>query len=323
LRIGPISALLIPLLLVAGSLADTIHFKNGTFIQVDKSQEDGDQLEYWIGSTKYTASKADIEKIDKDNGQAIRLGSPGAPDIVVSSGSQTFNVSEGVVSRTPANHFTIRYVGDQPRYALEEAVLTVLQDQYGQVAEALKFRPAGNIPVTLLMQRDFFDGTQATAWAGARDGQLRIPMQGIRDMTPALEHVLRIEVGRALVYDVMGSRSPAWLDQGLAQMLEAHNSSPYALVAVSQFQQHKEIPFADMEKPFNTLPVGQTKLAYAESLSLMKYLSSKYGMDSVLRIMKEIKDGSTPEAALRSVTQSGYAELQVQVGEFLAKGGAR
>jgi hypothetical protein len=311
------------MLVCAAALADTIHFKNGTYIQVDKSQENGNQIDYWIGSTKYSASKADIEKIEKDSGPGIRLGSQSEGTIVVpANGDRTFSISESV-ARAPASHFAISYVGIEPRYALEQAVVAVLQDQYDRVSQALKFRPTENIPVTLNMERDFFDATQAPAWAGARDGKLRIPMQGIQEMTPALEHVLRIEAGRALVHGVTGGRAPAWLDQGLAQMLEPHSSSPYLLMAMSQFQQNKEIPFADLEKPFNTLPPGQVKLANAESLVLMQYLNSKYGMDGILRMMKETKNGAAPEVALRRVTGSGYAELRGQVAEFLAKGGSK
>jgi hypothetical protein len=303
--------------LVTCCLADTIRFKNGTFIHVDKTQDNGGSVDYWIGSTKYTAAKDDIEKIEKDSGPGIRLGPQSEGTITVpANGDRTFSISENV-ARGPASHFTLSFAGDQPRYALEEAVMNTLQEHYDRVAQALKFRPAENIAVTLYMQREFFDGTQAPAWAGTRDGKLRIPMQGVPNMTPALEHVLKIEVGRAFVYLMVHGRAPAWLDHGLAQMLEPPGSSPFALVLVSQFKQHTEIPFADLEKPFSAMPTGQIKLASAESLAMVQYLNSKYGMDGVLRVAKDIGDGTAPEAALRSVTGSGYVELEGEVAEFV------
>jgi len=46
-------------------VADTIRFKNGAYIEVDKASEKDGQIEYWMGSTKYTIPKAKVEKIVK------------------------------------------------------------------------------------------------------------------------------------------------------------------------------------------------------------------------------------------------------------------
>ena len=44
-------------------VADTIHFKNGAYIEVDKASEKDGQIEYWLGSTKYTIPSTKVEKI--------------------------------------------------------------------------------------------------------------------------------------------------------------------------------------------------------------------------------------------------------------------
>ena len=62
--------------------ADTVHFKNGTFITVDKAVENGANVDYFIGSTKYTVPKASVERIDHDQGLGISIGSSAQTNLV-------------------------------------------------------------------------------------------------------------------------------------------------------------------------------------------------------------------------------------------------
>ena len=58
-------------------------------------------------------------------------------------------------------------------------------------------------------------------------------------------------------------------------------------------------------------------MAYAESLSALEYLRSRYGMDNVLRILRRVGSGETPEGALRAVTRSDYADLERGLTAYL------
>lgn len=48
--------------------ADTLYLKNGMYIVVTKATEKDGQIEYWVGSTKYTISKTLVTKIEPGNG---------------------------------------------------------------------------------------------------------------------------------------------------------------------------------------------------------------------------------------------------------------
>src|SRR5438445_13329198 len=51
--------------------AETIYLKNGMYIKVWKTEEKDGQIEYWVGSTKYTISKSAVAKIDAGNGPKV------------------------------------------------------------------------------------------------------------------------------------------------------------------------------------------------------------------------------------------------------------
>jgi tetratricopeptide (TPR) repeat protein len=55
--------------------ADTLYLKNGMYIVVTKATEKDGQVEYWVGSTKYTISKTLVTRIGPDNGPSTNLHS--------------------------------------------------------------------------------------------------------------------------------------------------------------------------------------------------------------------------------------------------------
>jgi len=58
------------LLLAAATLAsaDTLYLKNGIYIVVKKAEEKDANIEYWVGSTKYTIAKSAVDRIEAGNG---------------------------------------------------------------------------------------------------------------------------------------------------------------------------------------------------------------------------------------------------------------
>ena len=217
-----------------------------------------------------------------------------------------------------SRHFSLRYEGGETSLALQRELLGTLEEQYGQLARELDYSPRENMVVTLYTQKQFFDITEAPSWAsGLNDGKLRIPIQGVTSMTPELQHVLKHELTHSFVRFMVGDRCPSWLNEGLAQLMEPRSSSPYAGVLAGLFEQHKQIPFAALEHPFNGLSESQANVAYAESLSALDYLRSRYGMDDVLRILRRVGSGEAPESALRAVTRSDYADLEKGLAAYL------
>jgi Tfp pilus assembly protein PilF len=217
-----------------------------------------------------------------------------------------------------SRHFSLRYEGGETSLALQRDLLGTLEDQYQQLKRELDYSPRENIVVTLYTKKQFFDVTEAPSWStGLNDGKLRIPIQGVTSMTPELQRVLKHELTHSFIRFMVGDRCPSWLNEGLAQLMEPLSSSAEASVLAGLFEQHKQIPFALLEHPFNGLSEVQAHVAYAESLSALEYLRSRYGMDDVLRILQRVGSGEAPESALRAVTQSDYPDLEKALTAYL------
>jgi tetratricopeptide (TPR) repeat protein len=71
------------------AFADTIYFKNGIYIEAENASEKDGQIEYWVGSTKYTIPSNRVEKITKGAAPAVQPAPRGtrAPSSSVSTSS--------------------------------------------------------------------------------------------------------------------------------------------------------------------------------------------------------------------------------------------
>ena len=219
-----------------------------------------------------------------------------------------------------SRHFSLRYVGGETSLTLQRDLLGTLEEHFQQLTRDLDYTPDENLVVTLYTQKQFFDITEAPSWAGGlNDGKLRIPIQGISVVTPELQRVLKHELTHSFIGLIAGNSCPSWLNEGVAQVMESRDASPYASGLGALYAQHKQIPLRALEGPFNRLNEAQATVAYLESLTVVEYLRMRYGMNDVLRVLRRIGSGESPEAALRAVTRSSYTDLENELTAYLVE----
>src|SRR2546429_5221577 len=85
--------------------AETIYLKNGMYIKVWKTEEKDGQIEYWVGSTKYTISKSAVAKIEAGNGPKVSTRSTAPnPAIGAPPAIQDLTRRDLAPSAGPAKH---------------------------------------------------------------------------------------------------------------------------------------------------------------------------------------------------------------------------
>ena len=178
--------------------------------------------------------------------------------------------------------------------------------------------PRSSIPVVLYTGQAFFDVTQAPSWSSAvNDGKLRIPIEGMTSVTPELARVLKHELAHSFVTQISNGRCPQWLQEGIAQSVEP-KSLAHGSALARMFASDHEIPFNALERSFMQFSTIQAAIAYDESLAAVQYINDTYGMSDIQRVLERLAQGSSTEAALRAVVHSDYAQLQTEVGKYLA-----
>ncbi len=227
--------------------------------------------------------------------------------------------AESDFSESETGHFSIRYEGATTADDLRHQIQDSLENDYGDLVRDLGIEPRHNISVSLYTNQAFFDVTQAPAWIGAlNDGKLRIPIQGLRSVTPELAHVLKHELAHSFINQASQGRCPQWLNEGIAQLVEPKQLGGIRGRNLAElYRRGQQIPLSSLESSFLTFSPFEALLAYDESLAAADYIRDTYGIAELRTILERLGEGASTETALRTTIHSGYGDLEEQVSRHL------
>ena len=218
-----------------------------------------------------------------------------------------------------SSHFTLRYSGAaEPELARE--VLHTLEAHFSAIESELSYTPPDSIGVVLYTQQAFADITRAPSWAGAlNDGRIRVPVQGLSEVTPELSRVLKHELTHSFVGQKTGGRAPTWIQEGIAQWMEGKRAGDDAEALLQNSQSAQAIGLGQLEGSWMGLSGDAAAYAYGWSLAAIEYIVQTDGMGDVERILERIGSGSSTEQALRDVLHSDYQDLMQETTDYLRK----
>lgn len=192
-----------------------------------------------------------------------------------------FNESRGA-------HFRVLFEGPSDD-GLAQRVVQMLEGAYLNVGSRLGTYPAHAITVVLYTQEQFRDVTRSPEWAAASyDGQIRIPVRGARGQEGALEGILTHEYVHAVVASLAGRAVPAWLNEGLATVLEPGESG-WASEVLADTPSRPALD--SLHDNFAGLPADQVHVAYALSAAAVDRMMSVGGVSGVVLLLEDMAKG--------------------------------
>jgi tetratricopeptide (TPR) repeat protein len=216
-------------------------------------------------------------------------------------------------------HFMLRYSGaSEP--ALARAVLHSLERHYGAIESELNYSPPDSIGVILYTQQAFADITQAPNWVGAlNDGRIRVPVQGLSDVTPDLSRVLKHELTHSFIQQKTRGHAPTWIQEGLAQWMEGKRSDTNAATLVRMYTADPSMGVLHFGGDWMKMSSTDSGIAYAWALANVEYIVQAGGMNDIDRILGRLATGESPEAAVQEVLRGNYADLAHDTVTYLRK----
>jgi len=222
------------------------------------------------------------------------------------------NYREGVTA-----HFTLKYSGAADP-DLAGGVLHALEDDFNDIQSELDYTPPESIAVILYTDQAFADITRAPSWAGAiNDGRIRIPVQGLTDVSPDLARELRHELTHSFVGQKTHGRAPTWVQEGIAQYIEGRRSSASAEALLDLAAKGSPPRLEMLEGSWMGLSGDSASVAYAWSLAAIESIVDEGGMSDVNRLLDHIATDPSTEDALRAALHDSYADLDQQTLVFL------
>jgi tetratricopeptide (TPR) repeat protein len=223
-----------------------------------------------------------------------------------------------------SEHFVLRYDGAAAP-ELARGILRQLEDDFRSVSAVLDYRPAEPVAILLYTNQAFADITRAPTWVGAvNDGRIRIPVQGLASVTPALARVLRHELTHSLVAGKTRGRCPVWLQEGVAQWMDGSRVGPATAASlVSLYDRHQDPSLAALENSWMSMSQELAGTAYAWALAVVESLVHEGGASEIERLLARIASEPTTEAAVRSTVRLDYAALNRFTAEYLRSNSLR
>lgn len=188
-----------------------------------------------------------------------------------------------------------------------------LENTYRRVGARLGVYPSERITVVLYTREQFNTITRLTSWsAAAYDGRIRIPIAVSPDEREDLDRVLSHEFVHALVGMLGGRTVPAWLNEGLATVLEPAGSED-AEAALGRTPARRNL--SKLHDSFINLSRDDAEIAYASAARAVRRLLEQRGAPAVVALLQDLGQGTTFATAFQQRIDMPY--------EFFAEIAAR
>ena len=218
--------------------------------------------------------------------------------------------SESRFAETRGVHFRVLFEGPVDQ-ALARRAVEMLEAAYLRIGDALSFYPTQSVEVVLYTSQQFRDITRGPSWVGGVfDGRIRVPVKGALDQRDDLERVLAHEYVHALVGGIAGRGVPAWVNEGLAVVLEPGGLSGAERVVASARSRPR---LAELHTGFGGLPEVLAQLAYAESAVAARAMLDVRGPSAVLMLLRDLAAGAQFSTAFHQRIGVRYEEFQDQI----------
>jgi tetratricopeptide (TPR) repeat protein len=205
------------------------------------------------------------------------------------------------------DHFTVSFEGPQDA-AMAAQALESLNKAFWRICDIFGTYPIKSVPVVLYSGEQFSDITRSPKWAaGAFDGTIRIPMRGADEKGDDLDRVLAHEFSHALIRSLATRGVPAWLNEGLASVLESDDLS----WATSRMEKVKRAPsLKALASSFARLSGADAQVAYAASALAAKRLLDEAGGAAIASLLRDLGAGVDFDEAFLHRIQKSLADFE-------------
>ncbi len=184
-------------------------------------------------------------------------------------------------------HFTALFeaAADEP---VAREVLGRLEVAYCRIGNTLGVYPSQPVSVVLYTRQQYGEITRLADWSAAGyDGRIRVPLGRTLEQREELDRVLSHEYVHAVVAMLGGRTVPAWVNEGLATVLE----SPESADAEHTLTRTAGPKLSKLHGSFAGLPARDAELAYASAARAVRRLIDQRGLAAVVAILEDLGRG--------------------------------
>ena len=188
-----------------------------------------------------------------------------------------------------SEHFIGLYesAADEP---LARDALARLEAAQGRVRDALGVGAGDPVTVVLYTREQFDRITKLASWSVAGfDGRIRVPLGGAAAAHDDLDRVLSHELVHAIVARLGGRAVPAWMNEGLATVLEPAGSGD---VEAALTRGAVPADLSQLHGGFAGLSRRDAEVAYASAARAVRRLLERRGAAAIVSLLQDLGRGA-------------------------------
>ena len=183
-----------------------------------------------------------------------------------------------------------------------------------------------SVGVKLLPKNDFFKETGAPRWTNAMfyRNEILVPVQNFNNINwEKLNKTLKHEYTHAVTYALTAGSCPAWIDEGLAQIIEDADTSILKRSLRVWLKDEQTIPLKHLNQGFTKLKLDAVGPAYAQSKAAVALLLGRE--DGVNRLFKliQLTRYLSVDKAFGLVYEQSLSEFESELSRKLRQSDAR
>jgi tetratricopeptide (TPR) repeat protein len=210
-------------------------------------------------------------------------------------------------------HFSVLFQGPSDDLVARR-IVELLEDAYWRVGGVLQSYPTEPVSVILYTKEQFRVAANAPDWAVAvYDGRIKIPTVGALDNPAELKRTLAHEFTHAVVAQLAGGAAPKWLNEGLAELLEADDFSRVEGVLA---RSTRRLPLTQLERDFGALPPDDVPLAYAQSALAVRKMFDLRGAQAVVALLQGLGRGVRFDRAFETTIFMRYDDFVSMLARY-------
>lgn len=185
---------------------------------------------------------------------------------------------------------------------ISASALKILNETHTELSRIFKVTPQKEVVLRFLSPKEFKRQTGAPSWTSAMffRNEITIPLNSSGIDPKELERALRHEYVHAVIAEISNYRGPAWLDEGVAQIIEGE-PNPLLGPALKNWLIHNDpIPLNWLHGGFTTLKAEIVPAAYAQSLFASRLLLRRYGFSAITEYFQLLATGYPEFKAFKS-----------------------
>jgi len=200
--------------------------------------------------------------------------------------------------------------------------LNTLNDTFDELSRIFKLQPSRKVILKFLTPSEFSKQTGAPSWTNAMyyRGEISIPMSKsnlseLKDLNRAIRH----EYVHAFIAEITNHRCPAWLDEGIAQLIEGRPNPVLGPALRKWIKTNNSIPLDWLQNGFTLLDDNVVPTAYAQSLFVTRTLVNRHGFSALRDYLLALRDGQDSRKAFRTAFNTDQVVFEKDLSQQIRR----